>query len=136
MTVGFYAYNKLFRVSRARVVLIDEGGRIFLVQHWARGESWSIPGGGIERHESAIEAAQRELREELGISLEVNRLLYLTTIEHNYTAPIFTTRIKTEELPPQPHNPREITTVGWFDVDNLPQNMTTIARLALAKLLK
>lgn len=53
----------------ARVLLIDREDRILLLRTNLRSDRplWITPGGGIEPHESAEQAALRELREETGI---------------------------------------------------------------------
>ncbi|CAB4721786.1 MAG: NUDIX domain-containing protein [Actinobacteria bacterium] len=51
-------------------LLVADAGRVLLQLRakWAhQGGTWSIPGGAIERAESAVEAALREAQEELGI---------------------------------------------------------------------
>jgi mutator protein MutT len=40
---------------------------------------WEFPGGKIDANESHASALKRELREELGVDLEVNDLMYETT---------------------------------------------------------
>ena len=40
---------------------------------------WTLPGGGVERHETVEEAAVREVREETGYDVELVRLLGVHT---------------------------------------------------------
>ncbi|MBE9576800.1 NUDIX hydrolase [Flavobacterium proteolyticum] len=45
---------------------------------------WDLPGGFIDPNETAEEAACREIREELGLNLQVSDLKYVTTSPNNY----------------------------------------------------
>jgi 8-oxo-dGTP pyrophosphatase MutT (NUDIX family) len=62
---------------RAQVVLLRDG-RILMARH-RRGERsyWVLPGGEIEPGESPAEAAIREVFEESGIQISVDRLLFV-----------------------------------------------------------
>jgi 8-oxo-dGTP diphosphatase len=53
----------------ARLVLLDENGRVLLFRHLQKdGNSfWAPPGGGVEPGETFEEAALREAEEELGL---------------------------------------------------------------------
>ena len=62
-------------------MLFDESGAVLLIRFVAMrpdGEFvfWALPGGEIEPGESEIEAAVRELREELGIAVTVEGPVY------------------------------------------------------------
>ncbi len=52
-----------------------DDGRILLLQ-FDGANYWVLPGGKPELHESASDALRRELREELGLDVEVGRLLW------------------------------------------------------------
>ncbi|MET7765686.1 NUDIX hydrolase [Streptomyces sp. NPDC005393] len=61
------------RVS-ADVLLRDAGGRLLVVKPTYK-EAWDLPGGMAEANESPEDAARRELREELGLAVELRGLL-------------------------------------------------------------
>jgi 8-oxo-dGTP pyrophosphatase MutT (NUDIX family) len=73
----------------ARVMVFDPAGRVLLIRCLvmrADGEFqfWLTPGGEIEAGESPLEAARRELREELGLEVDVVGPVYeeATQFEH------------------------------------------------------
>ena len=72
-TRAYYESLPAKRVG-AGLVSRDEEGRVLLVQPTYK-PSWEIPGGNVEAGESPAAAAGREIVEELGIEIEVGRLL-------------------------------------------------------------
>jgi 8-oxo-dGTP diphosphatase len=68
----------------SRVILFDESGAVLLIRFVVMrpdGEFvfWALPGGEIEDGETEVEAAGRELKEELGISVKVEGPVYRDT---------------------------------------------------------
>src|SRR5215471_11362500 len=62
----------------ARVLLLDASDRLLLVQS---GHAWFAPGGGVEEGEELADAAARELREEIGLTVasgELHPVAYTT----------------------------------------------------------
>lgn len=47
----------------------DETGRLLFVRE--RGDTWDLPGGGLEHGEEIFEALRREFREELKVEIEI-----------------------------------------------------------------
>jgi ADP-ribose pyrophosphatase YjhB (NUDIX family) len=67
------------RVS-AKAVIRNEAGEVLLVNPEYK-EFWDLPGGMAEANESPRTAVERELREELGVSIEAGRLLVLDWVD-------------------------------------------------------
>ena len=60
--------------ASAAAIVTDEQGRVLIVNPVYK-ERWNLPGGHIEEGEIPTEALRRELREELGVDLEIGDLL-------------------------------------------------------------
>ncbi|HEY9721094.1 MAG TPA: NUDIX hydrolase [Oscillatoriaceae cyanobacterium] len=71
-------HSKSLPRVRVAVVLAQEG-KLLLVRH-RKGEDtyWLLPGGGLDYGESLAECAARELREETGLEIAVERPIYLS----------------------------------------------------------
>ena len=74
------AYWRIAKPIRygAKAFLQDEAGRLLLVRHTYGDDRWNLPGGGYSsRRESAITAARREVKEELGVLLDKSSIKVL-----------------------------------------------------------
>jgi 8-oxo-dGTP diphosphatase len=65
----------------AGVLFRDDAGRVLLVKPTYKA-GWDIPGGYVEPGESPKQAAHREVREELGITPPIGRLLVVDWAPH------------------------------------------------------
>ena len=61
-------------ISSGAVILRDEHGKIVVEKPNYR-DHWLLPGGGVDAGEDARECARREVLEELGLEVEIGRLL-------------------------------------------------------------
>lgn len=59
--------------------LVEHEGRLLLVRHRKEGvyDFWVAPGGGVQGSESLTDAAEREVREETGLLVVAERILYV-----------------------------------------------------------
>lgn len=91
-----YFLNQKKSIKSVSVALIDTLDRILLVQRSLQSkigaELWQIPGGKIEQDELPMEAALREIKEELSISLQSEKLQLLhvfhTIDARDHTSPV------------------------------------------------
>lgn len=63
-------------IVRVTGILVEDG-RILLLDQDVDDRSWSLPGGRVEPGEPLGDALVREMREETGLDVRVERLLYV-----------------------------------------------------------
>lgn len=64
-------------IGGVRVIVMDDKNRMLMVcQHHEERDIWMVPGGGIEEGESSLEAAVREVDEETGLDVQIEKLLW------------------------------------------------------------
>ncbi|GAA4935936.1 hypothetical protein GCM10023224_15920 [Streptomonospora halophila] len=64
----------------AQSIIHDGAGRLLLVDPSYKPD-WDLPGGMVEANEPPADAARRELREELGLEIELHGLLCVDWVE-------------------------------------------------------
>jgi len=115
--------NKHWGLFGAAGLLLLRGTHI-LVQHRApwvhNGDTWGIPGGARDSHESVVEAAMREAQEEIGIDPVHIRPLQTFTDDHGswrYDTVIaqVTDQLVAHELNDESHE------VRWVDIDQVDE---------------
>ena len=96
--------------------------------------NWEIPGGVVEQHESPRECCQREIAEELGLTLEIGRLLI---VDYNHSKPdrleslmfIFDGGVIGKEMIQAISlQKEELLSYRFCPIDGLPQLMTATLR--------
>ncbi|PTM92686.1 NUDIX domain-containing protein [Mycoplana dimorpha] len=115
-----------------RAACFDAEGRVFLVRH-SYVPGWHLPGGGIERHETALQALSKEMREEGNLLAgEAPRLFHVylnrRTSKRDHVLFYVCEGVR-QSAPKQPD--WEIREAGFFALDRLPPDVTpaTLRRL-------
>ena len=114
-----------FLVS-AVAVIRDMDGRHLLARHTypvgtSRREVWGLPGGAVEKYESIPEALRRELDQELGMTIEVERLLLVDAGEPPRLEFVFACRIRDGQFRPS----SEVAEISWFGPGQIPDGMSS-----------
>ncbi|MGG0795126.1 NUDIX domain-containing protein [Brevibacillus laterosporus] len=130
--------NNIPRVG-VGAAIIDDNRRILLVLRKKAPEAgcWSLPGGKVDYMETIEDAVIREIKEELNIDIAIDSLLCVTNhivqAENvHWVAPTFIARISSGEV--QNLEPHALEKVGWFPIDELPDNITITTTYAIDQL--
>ena len=118
-----------------RVALTD-GARVVLVRHSYADRQWYLPGGGVHRTESTVDAAVREVREELGVVIAPHDLRLVGAFHSTLQGKSDHIIVFATALPPEPFTiqPSEIAEAGTFDFDELPVRTSPATRRRILEL--
>jgi len=114
--------------------VITHGDHVLLVRHTYGNRAWDLPGGTVRRREVPLDAARREMREELGRQItdwEALGELYVRTNHHRDNLHLFHGRLDDRRLDLQLS---ELAEAGWFAPDELPADTGKYVRPILARI--
>ena len=125
----------LFRtVVKARVILYDQGRILLLKQTKPNGGNYTLVGGTVEQEEFAVEALIRESKEEAGITLD-KKHLKLVHVMHKRSANEHRIglyfRASRWEGKLRAREKEKFKAAHWFDLDDLPKNLTPTVQQVL-----
>lgn len=117
-----------------RAACFDEKGRIFLVRH-TYVPGWYLPGGGMERHETALQALAKEIREEGNLQAVTKPELFHVYFNNKVSKRdhVFLYRLEVFQTEPKKAD-REIAESGFFDLADLPKDTTSATHRRLKEL--
>ena len=114
----------------AIATIFDDAGRVLLVHQTYQGSKWAWPGGVVEEREAPWTAVVREVKEEVGLEVEVVRLIGVYHVaDRNSVGFQFLCRVVGGELRV---DGEEISEAEFFDPAHLPAPMTEPGRQRVA----
>lgn len=129
----YFAFSRGMTLG-VRAACFDAEGRVFLVRH-TYVPGWHLPGGGVERGETAIEALVKELREEGNLEMLGAPRLFQVYFNGRISGRdhVLLYRVRVQQTAPRSAD-REIAECGFFDLASLPEGATEATCRRLAEL--
>jgi ADP-ribose pyrophosphatase YjhB (NUDIX family) len=124
------------RIGCGAAILDGEGGLLLVKRRRPpEADHWGLPGGKLDWGESARDCVEREIAEELGITISAGDVLCVSDLigeGHHWVAPVYRVDEYTGE--PAIQEPEALADWGWFALDALPAPLTQATRDAVAAL--
>ena len=117
---------------------IVRDGQILLIKRLKPPEAgcWSLPGGKVDFLEPVADAVVREIREEIGVAIALERLLGVAEMvgldDQHWVSAIYLATIVAGE--PRVCEPTKHADTAWFSLDKPPAALSAAARDAFAAL--
>jgi ADP-ribose pyrophosphatase YjhB (NUDIX family) len=118
-------------IAGVSVIVTNLSGDVLLLKHSYGPDVWSLPGGGLGKGEDPLEAARREVREEL--CLELPRIEAIGTLEEELSGSPHTAHLFAATCDRQPRpDGREVVLARFFPSHSLPEPLGRHTRARIA----
>jgi len=121
------------KATGSAVVMTDPSGRVLLLRRAYPPFDWVLPGGNAEAGESPVETATREVEEETGVKVELERMTGVY-YQDDHQAGEFIHFVFAASLPddvPIRPDPGEVADHGLFPPNELPEPISASTRQRL-----
>lgn len=130
-------------VSVGAMILNDKGEVLLCKrsQHASNERGcWEVPGGAVEFNEPLEDAVRREMREELGVEIDIIEQFpaanHIIPAEKQHWVPTtFLVKLRKGNIP-NIMEPEKCDAINWFPLDHLPLPLSLITQYDLAYYLK
>lgn len=121
----------------AGAMIINDQGQVLLCKRSQSAsnekECWENPGGGVEFGETLEAAMRREIKEELGIEVDIIQQFpaanhILPQENQHWVATTFLVKIKSGYTP-SIKEPHKCDAIEWFDINDLPSPLSIITQI-------
>lgn len=100
---------------------------------------WAIPGGKVELYERLEDTIKREMKEELGVEVEVTKFLcniqdINQEAEQHWIMPVYEAKVVegiVENKEPDKH-----LDLQWFSIDQIPENISFMTKMVVKEIKK
>ena len=106
----------LFQVFAAAVILDEEKNILLVKSTYQRFHPWGLPGGSLEYGEHPEDAVIREVREETGLHICIEKLLLVKSWRPDRVGMYYLCRVTGGTFYPSD----EVSEFAYFSLDNLP----------------
>jgi len=105
---GIIIYNDKFR-NKIYIIIINDRAS----------SKWGLPKGGIEKNESYIECAMREIKEETGLNIKLTENTKKIKIHGTY---YYLINLINMNINIKPIDTNEISAIRWIDINKINNN--------------
>ena len=138
----FMDKKERFKVISGAHLLLMKDNKILLLKRrssFYNDGLYTLVSGHLDGNETLRNALCREANEEIGIKLEPNNLTPLHTVHekdigNEYITLFFS--VKSWIGDPKNMEPEKCYELGWFDINNLPENTSALIKTTIPKILK
>lgn len=101
--------------------VIERDGK-YLLAHRNDIDWWNLVGGGLEYNETVEEGLAREIREEVGVTVDIVRLVGVYSKPRKREV-VLTFLCRLAPGSPEPGTSDEVSEVAWFLPEQIPENL-------------
>jgi len=129
---------KRFKPIVSIYLILIENGKVLLLKRANTGYedgNYGIPSGHLENNETIREGLQREVKEEIGIKINVDdlRLVHVMHRKEKDIRVDFFFKVRKYQGAPINNESEKCTDLRWFPLDKLPVNIIPYIKVAISK---